>query len=213
MKKYIPHAIILAMAVLLLYSMERCSHHGSALRHNSAALADTVAYFNNAMGTQTATVKTLMAGKQELESIVIARDKQLAQAASHFARVNTVVKYKTSIEVDTVYVAFNAKPDSLPAYNHAGAVFDKWYSFDYNINNRGLQLTNLSLQTETAVVTGIKRKWFLGTQTLTTDVSNTNPYITVIQLQAAEVTLPVPVYKKWYVWLGAGLLGGFILAK
>lgn len=211
MKKYIPHAIILTMAVVLFFSIERCTYNGRALSQNTIALADTVTYFNNALGTQTASVKTLSVDNRQLRDLVTARNSQLATMAAGFAGVHTVVKYKSEVKVDTVYVAFEAK-DTLPAFEHKGAVFDEWYSFNYNVNNNGLALSNLSLQTETGIITGVKRKWFLGKETLVTDVSNTNPYITVTQLSAAEVSLPVPWYKKWYVWLGAGVIGGFALA-
>lgn len=213
MKKYIPYAVILVLAIALFYSIERCTFNRRTSAGNSMALQDTVAYFANKMGTQTATIKALSVNRKQLEALVLNRDRQLAQTAAEFAKVHTVVKFKTVAKVDTVYVAFEDTPDSLPKFNRQGAVFDKWYSFDYKVDTNGLALANLSMQTETAVVTGIKRKWFLGKETLVTDVSNTNPYIMVTQLKAAEVNLPVPWYKKWYVWLAAGAVGGVFIAR
>jgi hypothetical protein len=215
MKKYIPYGIIIVMAVVLFYSIERCTFNGRASLQNATALQDTVTYFANKMGTQTATIKALSVNSKQLEALVLQKDTQLAEAALNFAKVHTIVKFKTIAKVDTVYVAFEGlpTPDTLPQFNREGAVFDKWYSFNYKVNNNGLTLADLTMNTETAVVTGIKRKWFLGKETLVTDVSNTNPHITVTQLKAAEVKLPVPWYKKWYVWMAAGAVGGFFVAK
>lgn len=212
MTKYIPHIFILALAIALVFSIERCTYNSRALSRNIAALADTLTYYTNALGTQTASVKTLSTDNRQLKALVTNRDKQLVAMAAGFARVHTVVKYKSEVKIDTVYVAFEAK-DTLPHFKYTGAVFDKWYSFNYDVDNNGLALANLSLQTETGIVTGVKRKWFLGKETLVTDVSNTNPYITVTQLKAAEIALPVPWYRKWYVWLGAGVVGGIVLAR
>jgi hypothetical protein len=50
----------------------------------------------------------------------------------------------------------------------------------------------------------------LGKESLITDVTNTNPHITVSKLKSLEVVVPSPWYKKWYVWLGAGLIGGMV---
>ncbi|KOS06988.1 hypothetical protein AM493_13820 [Flavobacterium akiainvivens] len=198
---------------MLILSIQRCTYNGSRLAVSSATLADTVTYFTNTLGTKTATIKTLSADKDLLNALVLKKDRQLAETASNFAKVHTVVTYKAEVKVDTVYVPFDNRAGTLPAFERSGAVFNKWYSFDYKADSAGIALANLSMQTETAIVTGIKRKWFLGKETLVTDVSNTNPYITVTDLKAAEVSVPTPWYKKWYVWLAAGVAGGFVLAN
>lgn len=61
--------------------------------------------------------------------------------------------------------------------------------------------------------TGTKRKWFLGKETLTTDITSDNPYLKVTEITSAEVTVPTPWYKKWYVWAAVGAAGGFFIAK
>jgi hypothetical protein len=213
MKKYFPYIMVVVLVVLLLLSIQRCTYNRTLGSGNAAALTDTVAYFTNKLGTQTASIKTLLADKQQLASLILAKDKQLSALASEFANVHAVVKYKTVTAVDTVYIAYARPLDTLPAFERNGAVFNPWYSFDYKVKNNGLNLANLTMQTETAVITGVKRNWFLGKETLVTDVTNTNPYVTVTNLKAAEVTLPVPWYKKWYVWLAAGAVGGFLMAK
>ncbi len=213
MKKYIPYAIMVIMSIAVFNSMQRCTYSQKALQANTAAMADTVTYFTNKIGMQTASIQALVLEKEQMQQIMTRKDSQLAGMSAEFVKVHTVVKFKTIAKVDTVFVAFQDKADTLPAFKQQGAVFDKWYSFDYKVDANGLSLANLSMQSETAVVTGIKRKWFLGRETLITDVSETNPYINISQLKAAEVSLPAPWYKKWYVWLAAGAVGGVLIAR
>ena len=71
----------------------------------------------------------------------------------------------------------------------------------------------MKTKTETTIITGSKRKWFLGKEIYTTDITNSNPHIEITQLKAAEVIIPEPWYKKWYVWFAAGLAGGIFAIK
>jgi len=83
----------------------------------------------------------------------------------------------------------------------------------YRVTNDSLQVPQFTTHTETAVMTGTKRKWFLGKQTLVTDVTNTNPHITVTGITSAELAVPEPWYRKWYFWGGLGVLGGVLIAR
>ena len=213
MKKYIPYIIILLLAVLLFLSVDKCSHEYSQGISNANALTDTITHFTNRLGTQTASIAMLEFDNRQLKNVVLSKDRQLQALISEFSKVHTVVKYKTQTVLDTVFVAYKQPLDSLPVFERAGTVSDKWYGFNYRTNNNGLIISDFTMQTETTILTGTKRKWFLGKETLIADVINTNPYITVTDIKAAEVTITVPWYKKWYVWLAAGILGGFAAAK
>ena len=83
----------------------------------------------------------------------------------------------------------------------------------YRVTNDSLIIHPFSTWTETTVISGFKRKWFLGRQTLVTDVTNTNPYIEVTAIKAAYVIVPEPWYKKWYVWLAAGFVTGIAVTN
>ena len=70
----------------------------------------------------------------------------------------------------------------------------------YTVTPDSLTIAPLSVFTETAVITGYKRKWFLGKESLVTEVTHTNPYITTPKINSAEVILPSQWYKKWFIW-------------
>jgi len=211
MRKHISNIIITALLLVLIFSIQRCSYNKRIADDNAAALTDTVKYYTNALGTQTASVKTLQVDKAGLKTLLLDKDKELTMLASEFAKLNNVVKADTELRIDTITVAYN---DALPYnFERSGRVLDKWYSFGYSSNQNGFKIDSLKVPNSITIITGSKRKWFLGEETITTDVTNTNPYVTITNVKAAEITLPAPWYKKWYVWLAVGAVGGFAAAK
>jgi hypothetical protein len=211
MKINISHIVIAGLTLALLSSIRQCRSNALRETKNLSALTDTVAHFTNALGTQTATIKTLQLDKSLLNDIIFKKDRQLAALTKSFAKVDQVIQYKTITLYDTLNVVYH---DSVPCiFGRDGLVEKPWYRFHYTTNQKGITLDSLSFPNTAIIITGTKRKWFLGKEALLTEVSNTNPHIKVTTLMAAEVSLPVPVYKKWYVWLGFGLAGGFLLSR
>lgn len=211
MKKYIPYIIIIALAVALLLSIQRCSYVRDNSVVNMEALTDTVRYYTNALGGQSATIKTLQVDKAGLQSLVLDRDKKLAALAGEFNQVRTIIQTNTVTKIDTAYVLYN-EPVQYD-FERSGNVNDKWYSFGYTSTQNGLTLSNFVIPDTITTITGVKRKWFLGKETVTTDVTHANPNVTVTGIKAAEVVLPTPWYKKWYLWLAAGAVGGALIVK
>lgn len=209
MRKYLYPAMILMLIIALLLSLERCQFIKQDATENSLALTDTVTYYTNRLGTQTASIKTLQLEQQELQCIILAKDKKLAALAKKFIQIQNVVQYEQVTILDTIAIVYT---DTVPcAFSKSGNITSKWYNLNYKSNNKGFTIDSLTLPNQATVITGFKRKWFLGKETLTTDVTNSNPYITVTNLKAINVVVPTPWYKKWYVWLGAGIAGGFLL--
>lgn len=203
--------IIAGLTLALLFSVRQCRNNALGERKNLSALTDTVAHFTNALGTQTAAIKTLQLDKSLLNDIVLKKDRQLAALTKSFAKVHDVIQYRTVIQYDTLNMVYH---DSVPCiFRREGLIEKPWYRFHYSANQKGIILDSLLFTNATSIITGTKRKWFLGKETLFTEVTNTNPHIKVTDLKAIEVSLPVPLYKKWYVWLGMGLAGGFLLSR
>lgn len=203
----IPWALCLMLAVAFLLSLQKCSEEIGRADDNLAALTDTVKHFKNKLGTQTASIKTLQLTKKQLQDNFIKKDAELKLLAKEFASIKSVVRYQTITEIDTILVLFKERIpcDFTPKID---SVKTKYYSFAYKLDPAGLQLNKIIIPNEATILTGFKRKWFLGKQTLTTDVTNSNPYIQVTGITSADVVIPEPWYKKWYVWLAAGLVTG-----
>ena len=209
MKNYIYPAIIIALLLMLLFSVDRCRVIKQNADGNFEALTDSLTYFTNRLGTESASIKTLQLDKLKLKEGIIAKDKQLAALIKQFSKVKTIVQYSQLIKYDTITVPFK---DTIPyIFNRTCKVGTKWYRFNYAATQSGFTIDSLSINNQVTVITGFKRKWFLGKETLTTDVSNNNPHVTITTLRSAEVIVPSPWYKKWYVWLCAGFAGGMLL--
>lgn len=216
MRKYIPYTIIAVLIIALLYQCERSSYYKDFGISNSKALTDTVSHFTNKLGTQTATIRTLQGDKQYLQAILIDKDEELKALVKEFHKVQNIVKAGSTLKIDSIGVKFDepivyTPCDSIKPFERSGVIKQPWYRLGYKVTNESLVISPFETWTETTVITGYKRKWFLGEQTVTTDVTNSNPYITVTDLKAANVVIPEPWYRKWYVWLAAGVAGGLLI--
>lgn len=209
MRKYIPYITILVLLVLLFASMQTCSFHKSHADSNLEAITDTVKHFKNRLGTQTASINTLQLDKKQLQDLILDKDAELAILTKEFSKVNTITKYKTVTHIDTIRIAYK---DTVPCvFDRTGEVKDTWYSFSYKSNQKGIQVDSLTIPNTTTAITGFKRDWIFGKQTIVTDITNSNPLIRVTEMKSVEIVVPVPWYEKWYTWLAAGLIGGFII--
>ena len=211
MKTKLLYLTIAGLAIALLFSVSQCRSIALSETTNMNALTDTVQHYTNALGTQTAAIRTLQLDKNQLKNVVFKKDKELAALTKGFATVHNVTQYKALTLYDTISLIYY---DSVPCvFSREGLVEKPWYRFKYVANQKSITLDSLTFYNTATVVTGIKRSWFLGKETLYTEITNSNPYIKVTEIKAAEVTLPAPVYKKWYVWLGVGLAGGYLLVR
>lgn len=198
----------LCVILLMLLLLSECKRRAEKVKSeaNLTAVFDTVKHYKNKIGTQSATITTLQLDKRLFHDLVLKKDIELKQLTREFSTVNSIVKIKTVTRLDTIYVPFKEEIDC--AFRVEDTIDTKHYSFNYEVDSAGLRLTNFKIPNQTTVFTGYKRKWLLGEQTLTTDITNSNPYIQTENIISAEIVIPEPWYKKWYVWLAAGLLAG-----
>jgi hypothetical protein len=128
-----------------------------------------------------------------------------------FAKVQSVTKFVTTTKIDTIAITYT---DSIPCiFNKDGAIFHDWYSLGYKSNQKGITITELYIPDSVAIVTGTKRKWFLGKQTQTIDITHTNPFVETEAVQHIEVVAKPKWYETTIFKVGLGFLGGFLLAK
>lgn len=211
MKKYIPYIVIVILVLLLIASFLECDRRESVSNKNLEALTDTVQHYTNRLGGQSAGIRTLQLDKAQLQKIIIDKDHQLAALTKEFAKVRSIVKFQTVTQFDTIGIVYK---DSIPCvFERSGTTSDKWYSFGYEADQAGVKIDSFKTWTSANIITGTKRKWFLGEQTVRTDITLSNPHMAVSDITAAEVIIPSPWYRKWYVWMAAGAVGGFIMAK
>lgn len=210
-KRYLPYCFVIVLVLIIILQCKSYNIKNTTYRDNLKALTDTVTFYKNKLGTQTATIHALELEKNELDQVVLQKNKQLKTLAAEFSAVKSVVKYSAETKIDTIVTVFKKPLTALPKFNITGKREDKWCSFNYRITNDSLTLSSFIMHTDATIITGYKRKWFLGKENLTTDVTFSNPHIGVTKLTSAQVTIKQPLYKKWYVWLGIGIIGGIII--
>lgn len=203
--------LIVILIIILLVSIGKCTHQKKINRSNLESLIDTTSFFKNKLGTETASRKMLELTNKQLKNQVFKKDSVINVMQKEFSKVNTVVKVVTETKIDSIGIPFAVK---VPIdFNRFGTYPDKWFSFDWKVNQDGLSLTNVNTPTELGVVTGIKKKWFLGRESVTTDVAFTNPYINTVEVKTYTVRLNKPFYDTRVFNIGIGFLGGVLLKK
>ncbi len=211
MKSQMQTLIIFVLLVILLVVVNQNRLHSKNADANFAALTDTVNYYTNKLGTQTAGIKVLQLQQNQLKETILSKDKELSVLTKEFKSVTNVIKYRQLIKTDTIKIVFK---DSVPCiFKKSGSLQSPWYSLKYNATHTGFTVDSLTISNQTTVINGFTRKWFLGEDVLTTTITNSNPYVNVASLQSAVATVPVPWYKKWYVWALCGMAGGLIISK
>lgn len=128
-----------------------------------------------------------------------------------FTEIKTVTRYVDRIKIDTITIRY--KDTVQCVFERSGAINEKEYSLTYQSNQNGLQLRNMRIEDSLLIVTGTKRKWFLGKETNTIDISHTNKYILSDQIQHIEVVPKKPFYDSTLFKFGVGFILGVAVNK
>lgn len=209
LKYYIKEILIVGLAIALFFSVKTCKSESHLKDSANKQLTAKTEYFKNKLGTTTATIQVLEVDKNTLKNTILKQDDSLKKLASEFAKVKSIVKWKSIYKIDTIRVNFETE---LPCDFKIFDRYDrKWLSFNYQFDNTGFILDDLTIQNQTTIITGFKRKWFLGKQTLITDITNTNPYFKSTEIKSTTITIPKPFYDTRVFNIGVGLVGGLLI--
>ena len=183
--------IVIIIIFLLTFSLQKCQQHNTAVA-NIKALNSEISTYKLSNGQLVASKQSLEFTKLQLEDLVISKDAELQDMANHFSKVKTVTKIVTVLKLDTIKVPFDVE---IPCEFERNDIIDtKHYYFDYKLTNKGFSINNLAIPDSISIVTGTKRKWFLGKETQIIDITHSNPNIQTTGLNHYEITNQ----KKWY---------------
>ena len=128
-----------------------------------------------------------------------------------FTEIKTVTRYVDRIKIDSIKVHYK---DTVPCvFDRSGAINEKEYSFTYQTDQKGFKVYNMQLHDSLLIVTGTKRKWFLGKETNTIYISHTNKYISSDQVQHIEVKPKKEFYDSTLFKFGIGFILGVAITK
>jgi len=202
---------IATLVIVLFLSVYQCTSNKKLSTSQAIALIDTTNQYKNEIGTITATKKVLQLEKKDLKELVYSKNDTLNTLRKEFSKVKAIVKIKTVTIIDSIPVPFEVR---VPCdFERSGKHLDKWLQFDYAVNQNGFNISDFTMKNKQTTITGFKRKWFLGKQTYTTDVTNTNPHIKITEVQTIEVVVPKRFYDTRLFNIGVGFLGGILIMK
>lgn len=196
--------------ILLLLCFNQCENNKVAIANLQAATSQNTTY-KNAIGTLTTQNKTLQLSQKELKHLVLKKDDTLAKLVKKFSNVQTIVKTNTITQFDTIKIKFETP--SPCAFVREGSEVQRWFSLQYKVDSIGIKIDSLKIPNTQIVASGLKRKWFLGKETLVTEVTNTNPNIKNASVESYKTI----VKKRWYdstlFKFAAGAVTGYLIAK
>lgn len=206
---------VILVIVLALVSFKSCEAN-SLLTANNNALNKEVSTYRLKTGSLVKSVSVLQLDKKALKEQVLSKDAELKEMASKFSKVTSVQKTSIKATIPKISVPFK-EPITLKdidstsgelKFERYGAVFEDWYEFGYKVTQDTLTVEPFSTWTDIKRVDGFKRKWFLGRQSLYSDVTLSNPFIEVVETK----TVVVPIPKAWHeTRLFNMLVGGAIM--
>lgn len=182
-------------------------------KKNVTSLNSELTQYKLKNGMLVSSVQTLQYDKKQLKKFVIDKDKTVKELSKRFSEVTSVTKVIERIQIDSVAVPY--KDTVAFVFQRTGFKQGDGYSFDYDSNQKGIEISNLIIPDTTTIVSGVKKKWFWGKETYTVDLVHSNKHVKTLGIKHYEI---IPEKKKFYqtnafkIGVG-GLIGGFIVYK
>ena len=206
------YIVVLLVVCLILLSQlfQKCESEKVQLANIEALNSQTKVYkLKN--GQLVTSVENLHYTNSQLKSSLLMKDKNVKELVNKFSNVKSVTKYVTNTKFDTIKLVYQ---DSIPCnFERVGSDLKEWYHIAYKSNQKGVEITELSIPDSVIVVTGEKRKWFWGKRTSVTDITHANPFVETESVQHIEVVRPAKWYDSTIFKIGVGFIGGIFLLK
>ena len=203
--------VLLVLCLILLSQLfQKCESEKLQLANIEALNSQTKVYkLKN--GQLVTSVENLHYTNSQLKSSLLMKDKKVKELVNKFSNVKSVTKYVTNTKFDTIKLVYQ---DSIPCnFERVGSDLKEWYHIAYKSNQKGVEITELSIPDSVIVVTGEKRKWFWGKRTSVTDITHANPFVETESIQHIEVVKPAKWYDSTIFKIGVGFIGGILLLK
>ena len=204
-------SILLIVCLILLSQLfQKCESEEVQLANIEALNSQTKVYkLKN--GQLVTSVENLHYTNSQLKNSLLMKDKNVKELVNKFSNVKSVTKYVTNTKFDTIKLVYK---DSIPCnFEKVGSDLKEWYHIAYKSNQKGVEITELSIPDSVIVVTGEKRKWFWGKRTSVTDITHANPFVETESIQHIEVVKPAKWYDSTIFKIGVGFIGGILLLK
>ena len=204
--------MVLSVICLLLISQlfQKCESEKVQLA-NLDALNKELTTYELKNGQLVTSVENLNYTKEQFKKSLLMKDKKVKELTDKFSNIKSITKIVTNTKFDTIKLVYN---DSIPCnFERVGSDLKQWYHIAYKSNQKGVEITELSIPDSVIVATGDKRKWFWGKRTSVTDITHANPFVETESIQHIEVVQPSKWYDSTILKIGIGFIGGMLLFK
>lgn len=202
MRNFTHNSIIIILAMILIFQFEDNKELKQVSDSNRIALLDSVKYHKNKYGYEVASKLALQLSLKHLKY----QNDTLKEAIKKFKKPLTIVQTKQVVKIDTLYVPFE-KPINCD-FTRLLEKETSYYLFKGEVDSLGFKINNLTLFNNQTIVTGLKRQGFFKKPLLTTEITNTNPYIKQTEIKPIIIVYPQKIYEKWYITIPTGILLG-----
>lgn len=203
--------LYLSILVLSCVLFAKCKNENLQLATIKALKAENASYkLKN--GQLVVSTKTLFASNKKQAIELIGKTEAIEQLTAKFTKVKSITKYVEKVKIDTVQIVYK---DSVPCeFEKAGRISNPEYSLNYKSNQKGIDITDLALENDTVtIVNGIKKKWFWGNETITTDITNSNKLVKLGEFQHIEIQPKKKFYETTLFKVGIGVLAGTLITR
>ena len=203
-------ALLIVCLILLSQLFQKCESEKVQLA-NVEALNIEAKVYKLKNGQLVTSVENLNYTKEQLKKSLLMKDKKVKELTDKFSNIKSITKIVTNTKFDTIKLVYN---DSIPCnFERVGSDLKQWYHIAYKSNQKGVEITELSIPDSVIVATGDKRKWFWGKRTSVTDITHANPFVETESIQHIEVVQPSKWYDSTIVKIGIGFIGGMLLFR
>jgi len=204
-------AVLMIVCLILLSQLFKKCESEEVQLANIEALNSQTKVYKLKNGQLVTSVENLSYSNKQLKNSNLMKDKKVKELINKFSNVKSVTKYVTNTKFDTISLVYT---DSIPCnFERIGSDLKDWYHIAYKSNQKGVEITELSIPDSVIVVTGDKRKWFWGKRTSVTDITHANPFVETESVQHIEIVKPTKWYDSTILKIGIGFIGGILLMK
>lgn len=198
--------------IILVSTCNRYKEESDTAYLNNTTLLDSIRYYKLKSGSLVASKTVIEYDSKQLKSLVRESNKTVKEITEKFNKVEVIVQTITKTKIDSIKVVYK---DTLNShYKRFGSKIEPHYSFDYESDSKGFQLTNFQLADDSITyVKGIKKKWLFGKKTTVLDIHHSNPLVKDYTIEVINLKEPKQWYETTVFKVGVGVLGGMIIME
>lgn len=215
--------VLLILLALLLFRTCETSRELDKYIDNEGVLKAGLTSYELKNGKLAYSIGQLQYSEKELKNKIFSKDSTLAEMAKKYSKVTGASSVKVATSIPKVGIKFdsplveevpptgdNPCPDFVFTEKE-GSHMAKWYNLGYRVTNDSLVIEPFNTWTDIKRIDGVKKKWFLGKATPTTEFSFTNPYVTANEVQVIVVPYKKPFYDTRLFNIGVGIGLGLLI--